>query len=310
MRSRNIKPGFFTDEDLVECSFGARLLFAGLPCLADRMGRLEDRPKKIKMLLFPADNLNCSELLDELVSAGKIKRYEVDGKRCVWIPGFLNHQEPHRREKTSTLPRHPEDDNPEEGVQAKDEPGSVLGQNKSEPRKGRAALIPDSSFLIPDSPPTPHSEESSEGLHGGVEENPNGIETQAYAVSLEIQQIGEGYPEHRYDPGAAEIAMKALAKVKQWPGMLRIQEDIAKRLESEEWTRDDRKAVPKLSKYIRERMWINPLPKARADPVGPATPRGITDEEYEAMMARQAAQPKPAQERYVPPPWKPGMAQA
>jgi len=46
-RSRNIKPGFFRNEMLAECSPLARLLFAGLWCLADRFGRLEDRPKRI-----------------------------------------------------------------------------------------------------------------------------------------------------------------------------------------------------------------------------------------------------------------------
>jgi len=36
MRARNIKPGFFSNEDLAECSPWSRLCFAGLWLLADR----------------------------------------------------------------------------------------------------------------------------------------------------------------------------------------------------------------------------------------------------------------------------------
>jgi len=37
-RSRNIKPGFFKNDHLVELPFEYRLLFAGLWTLADREG--------------------------------------------------------------------------------------------------------------------------------------------------------------------------------------------------------------------------------------------------------------------------------
>lgn len=53
MRARNIKPGFFKNEDISECSPSARLLFIGLWMLADREGRLEYRPKRWKGELFP-----------------------------------------------------------------------------------------------------------------------------------------------------------------------------------------------------------------------------------------------------------------
>jgi hypothetical protein len=47
-RTRQIKPGFFKNDELAELPIEARLLFAGLWTIADREGRLEDRPKKIK----------------------------------------------------------------------------------------------------------------------------------------------------------------------------------------------------------------------------------------------------------------------
>lgn len=103
-RARNIKPGFFKNEELVELAFEYRLLFSGLWCLADREGRLEDRPKRIRMELFPADDVDCDEGLQLLHEAGQIVRYEVNGKRYIWIPAFTDHQKPHRNEADSVIP--------------------------------------------------------------------------------------------------------------------------------------------------------------------------------------------------------------
>lgn len=104
MRARNIKPGFFRNEQLAECCAFARLLFEGLWCLADREGRLEDRPKRIRADVFPYDDVDVEELLDELAAQKLIVRYEAEGLRCIWIPTFLRHQHPLPKEKASELP--------------------------------------------------------------------------------------------------------------------------------------------------------------------------------------------------------------
>lgn len=103
-RARNIKPGFCTNEDLAECSFEARLCFALLPMLADREGRMEDRPKRIKGELFRFDSLDVDPLLVELERHGFILRYEVNGLGLIQILAFAKHQNPHHREPESTLP--------------------------------------------------------------------------------------------------------------------------------------------------------------------------------------------------------------
>ena len=105
-RARNIKPGFFQNEDLVELSFEVRLLFIGLWTIADREGRLEDRPKRIKMEIFPADDINVDRALQELHAAGLALRYEIDGHRYIWIPKFKQHQSPHYSEKPSVIKPH------------------------------------------------------------------------------------------------------------------------------------------------------------------------------------------------------------
>ena len=59
-RARIIKPSFFKNEELSECSYEARLLFIGLWTLADREGYVEYRPKRIKAELFPYDTVDVS----------------------------------------------------------------------------------------------------------------------------------------------------------------------------------------------------------------------------------------------------------
>lgn len=103
-RARNIKPGFFVDEDLVELSFSTRLLFIGIWTLADRAGRLPDKPKTIKMSIFPSDRVDVDKALNELSDAGCLTRYVVDGKGYIEIKNFAKHQKPHPNEADSQLP--------------------------------------------------------------------------------------------------------------------------------------------------------------------------------------------------------------
>lgn len=166
-RARNIKPSFFTNEDLVEMPFETRLLFIGLWTLADRDGYLEDRPKQIKMQVFPADNVDVNNGLKQLHDAGMINRYVVDGKGYIHIINFIEHQSPHYKESPSTIPK-PEASPGHDGhssiqkpevlppiiePKTRDKPEASPGQTpgKHQPRQVLApsdSLIPDS--LIPD----------------------------------------------------------------------------------------------------------------------------------------------------------------
>jgi hypothetical protein len=128
-RARNIKPGFFRNADLVELPVETRLLFIGLWTMADRAGRLHDRPKQIKMELYPADSFDIDSMLAQLHGFGFINRYESNKIKCIQIINFLKHQNPHHAEKPSLIP-------------ALDKPEASPGLN---------VLIPDSRFLIPES---------------------------------------------------------------------------------------------------------------------------------------------------------------
>lgn len=103
-RMRMIKPGFFTNDELAEIPPLGRILFAGLWCLADRAGRLEDRPKKIKAELLPYDEADADELLSCLASHQFIIRYRVNSVRYIQVTNFERHQSPNVKEPPTALP--------------------------------------------------------------------------------------------------------------------------------------------------------------------------------------------------------------
>jgi hypothetical protein len=103
-RIRTIKPDFFDDEDLAELAFETRLLFIALWTIADRDGRLDDRPRKIKLRSFPWDDVDIPSMLNDLSAGGFIERYEVEGKSYIEITNFAKHQRPNQREAPSSIP--------------------------------------------------------------------------------------------------------------------------------------------------------------------------------------------------------------
>ena len=103
-RLRTLKPSFFANEELATLPFSGRLLFAGLWTIADRRGRLEDRPTRIKAQIYPYDDVATDELLDGLAQMGFIQRYDVEGLHYIQVVNFEKHQNPHLREAESTIP--------------------------------------------------------------------------------------------------------------------------------------------------------------------------------------------------------------
>lgn len=140
-RARNIKPSFFTNDELAEVHPLGRLLFIALWTMADREGRLEDRPRRIKAEALPYDDADADALLNDLQKRGFILRYEVDGTRYIQVLAFTKHQNPHIKEAESTIP------SPGNTVQAPDEHGAGTVQDTTQTGTSPA----DSGFLIPDS---------------------------------------------------------------------------------------------------------------------------------------------------------------
>lgn len=91
-RIRTIKPEFWTDEKITECSVSARLLFIGMWNFADDAGNLERSAKQIKARVFPIDNIDCEPLIRELIEHGLLIEYSVSEKIFLHIPKFTKHQ--------------------------------------------------------------------------------------------------------------------------------------------------------------------------------------------------------------------------
>lgn len=87
-RYRMIKPEFWEDDKIAECSPIARLLFVALWNFADDEGYIEYRSKWLKAKCLPYDDANIDELLAEIEAAGRI---EIRGD-VIWIKNFLKHQ--------------------------------------------------------------------------------------------------------------------------------------------------------------------------------------------------------------------------
>lgn len=156
-RARNIKPGFFLNDLLAEIEPLGRLLFAGLWTIADREGRLEDRPKKIKAAVLPYDDCDIDHLLDELEKRDFIVRYEVNKEKYIQITKWEKHQNPHYKEVKSEIPpclnnkSSKKQTNKKVTVKAKEEHFNVDSTLNQHQAKLGSSSHADSLNLIPDS---------------------------------------------------------------------------------------------------------------------------------------------------------------
>lgn len=147
MRARNIKPGFFSNELLGTYEPIITLLFAGLWCLADKDGILEDRPLRIKAELFPyREGLDINGYITVMERDAFLTRYEVAGVKYIQINNFAKHQSPHHTEKAKGYPK------PQEIQGLKCKPVlTPLNNGKQQVPTRSDSLIPDS--LIPKEKP-------------------------------------------------------------------------------------------------------------------------------------------------------------
>lgn len=98
-RIRTVKPEFWCDEKLSECSLSARLTFIGLWTFADDEGRLDHQPARLRMQIYPCGSVSLGkirEFLGELSERSLIRIYVVDGKEYIDIPNFTKHQKINR----------------------------------------------------------------------------------------------------------------------------------------------------------------------------------------------------------------------
>jgi len=99
MRSRTVRPEFWSDEKLAKVSRDARLMFIGLWTTADDYGVTKGHPAWLKSQIYPYDESSIKSFevwLRELVQAGMVFPFSVNGERYLWIKNFLKHQKVNR----------------------------------------------------------------------------------------------------------------------------------------------------------------------------------------------------------------------
>ena len=178
-RDRLVRTNFFVDDDLCACSPLARLFFVGLWTEADREGRLEDRPGRLKRRLLPDDRCTGEGLLSELADHHLIVRYSANGGDYIWIPGFARNQKVHPREAASVIPP-PESAVSEAGGKAKGEPRQTAGKPRS--AVGVKSLPASTST----STPTSTSEEDADLQSAKGAEPPSTDETTCHCALVDM----------------------------------------------------------------------------------------------------------------------------
>jgi len=215
MRARNIKPGFFDNEDLAEIDMAGRVLFIGLWLMADREGRLEERVRRIKAKLFPFDNIRIDVFLKQLHDKGFIIRYQVNGLDYIQIINFKKHQNPHINERKSTIP----------------EPDLHYTCTILAPKENGTAPA-ESLLLNPESLSTEAPD-------------PSGTETVGF-----FETFWKAYPKK-----VGKLDAQRAWKKNKHPDIFKILEVIEKQKTSREWTEEKGRFIPNPATWINQGRW-------------------------------------------------------
>jgi hypothetical protein len=257
-RARNIKPAIMDNEELAELPMSARLLFIYLWMLADRDGRLEDRPKRIAAQALPYDrDVDVDQALDDLQAFGFIVRYSVDGLRCIQVINFEKHQHPHVKEKGSDLPPYVPEIKQEYELQeqAPDKPcASTVQAPEKHHESPSDILIPDSlipDVLIPDT--LIHG-------NGALPSVSIGHVSDCAEPCLPVLRI-VGHTETPFDrfwqayprKTSKDEAKKAFAKIRVDVDLLIT--DVQERLRSGHWSISEKRYIPHPSTYLNQKRW-------------------------------------------------------
>lgn len=224
-RTRNIKPAFFDNDTLGSLDPLIRLLFIGLWCIADREGRLEDRPRRIKKTLLGYDDVTAEEtsgMLQQLADTGFIIRYEVDGTEYIQVTNFSKHQNPNMKEKDSEIPP---------------PPGYDGGEEKA-PNKHGTSMVPTSGKKDDD-----------------IEEAPPETKDDTEPTSVQEMRFNtfwEAYPNKK----AKQSALKAWKKIKPNTALFeKIMKAIELQKRSEDWQRENGRYIPHPASWLNAGRW-------------------------------------------------------
>lgn len=216
MRSRNLKPGIFGHTVLRSMPPANRLLLLGLTTLADCRGLVEDRPRMIKNMILPDDEVDVNAALDDLATVTDddgstlIQRYVgTNGVRAIKINTFRKHNRPNIREPENEKLCEPDGEHGTGTV-------PVLNRHGASPVPARceSALTSDFRLLTTDFR-LPTSEPGA-GARFEVESDPEAPEAAAadpiQAAVVEIVAHLNGLTGRRFDPAGAHTELRRALK--------------------------------------------------------------------------------------------------
>lgn len=271
-RTRSIKPGFFDNEILGEIEPLTRLLFIGLWCIADREGRLEDKPRKIKKMLLGYDDVDADEvdkMLQKLHDTGFIYRYSIENEQYIQVVNFAKHQNPHVKEKTSEIPP------PQELYEASDTVYGGANQQSTiqAPDLHGASTVQAPPITFNRLPPTDHLSPTTPDSEDGQREEP---EEQQPGESLTVKKAGmaagkgtreqpsKTLAERRFDEFWAAYPKKVGKKAAQasWNKIKpdtelhdKIMTAIGRARATDQWQRENGRFIPNPTTWLNQGRW-------------------------------------------------------
>jgi len=274
-RARNIKPGFFESDQLGEVSFCARLLFVAMWQLADRNGRLERRPAKLRAYAFRYDALSVADvdkMLAELERASLIVLTDAEGLDIIEIPTFAKHQTPHPKEPSLYEPRKVSALPPGEAQKPR-KVSAHPPSHEEKPRKVSAfvdetgvepPLNPESLLLNPDgadvlSSAPPARPQQHEFPDFGADPDPGGL----------IDELVEDVAQHWPRPGNVPLAKRVWEReaagsakgVAGWCDSVRVTAQVHSLAHLQALKANPRHFVPDLVRWITDGDYSRPAPR-------------------------------------------------
>lgn len=230
-RIRTVKPEYWTDEKIVELSITARLFFIGLWNFADDNGVLENKPKQLKIRIFPTDDVEVTRLIDELNNLNLIITYETNGASFIYIRNLTKHQVIDRSRK-SNLPTPPIDLINQQVVEIKQ--NQLKSPEISPGREGKGIGKERKT-----TPPTP--------LRG------NG-------VSVDFERFWSVYPK-KIGKQAALKKWQALKRTYQLPPPDQIIGAVEKQKTWDQWQKDEGQFIPNPATWLNQGRWDDQPPE-------------------------------------------------
>lgn len=270
MRIRNIKPEFYRSDDIDALSWEQRFLFVALFSYVDDNGVGRDRESDICADLFagdfssdPTETLGrVRQGLPALVKRGLLVRYEVDGKRYLFITGWDDHQ----YVKNPNRERYPRPD--KALLQASVDPGERQSSNPVD--------------VTPDLPPVVGRRSLVVGRESLVVGKTRGVSEEQ--IKSEFDGFWQNYPRKV----AKADALKAYRKARNKVDLPVIAAALAVHAEASRRVEPDK--VPYPATWLNREPWHDD-PAALA-PQGKPNSQRQTDDLFAAAAARMTSDRK------------------